>query len=545
MGVFSKLLIKYAWAQLPRRGLVDSNVLPCGELKGKYKLPEFSPRFKKKGEVVMGWWQINDGYQPTAYSSSYHNEFEAIKARVLKQTPQIDKLCMQQFVAFVKKEFNHLFPNWHRAKPDKFSEYLRHSNASSSVKQQLLRARRMLDAQGVFTERVCSHLAYKWTTRKSFVKIENNLYSSPVEQFRSGVTLDGRVLDSIQLKDKAPRLIQGGEPEYVAILGPFFASLQRQVKKIWDSRSPLFFVSGASAKQVSEYILDFEGKLLEDDISSFDSSLHELLCELEIWMSKKFGASPLILQLMEFNAQTHGQTSHGIKYKVKGTRKSGDPFTSLYNSILNGLMHMFIYCKVRGCTLQQARSQVRMLLCGDDNLMRHLGPEINFKQEMLGLGFKSDAIYRDSIYDSEFCSNVFYDTELGPCLGPKLGRVLNKFAHFISPPKQFHPHSLMRGLALGFLGASSYVPVLRELCEYIGDKFKNHVAVYPKDLEHRLKFDGVGYMKYNYLLSHRYGLNAEQIDQMITDVKNKNISKIIMRLFDRDCDARKQIYIWN
>jgi len=41
----------------------------------------------------------------------------------------------------------------------------------------------------------------------------------------------------------------------------------------------------------------------------------------------------------QFSTKGYGQ--QGLKYVVEGTRKSGDPNTSLGNTIINGLTHLF------------------------------------------------------------------------------------------------------------------------------------------------------------------------------------------------------------
>jgi hypothetical protein len=110
---------------------------------------------------------------------------------------------------------------------------------------------------------------YKWTTRSSFVKVENNLYQSP-----AGITI------------KAPRMIQGAQPEYIVLVGPWIASLQILMKRRWGLKNFLCFTSGLSASSLAQYVLRKGWKMLEDDLGKFDTSIREEWCHYELWLCK-------------------------------------------------------------------------------------------------------------------------------------------------------------------------------------------------------------------------------------------------------------------
>lgn len=74
---------------------------------------------------------------------------------------------------------------------------------------------------------------------------------------------------------------------------------------------------------------------------------------------------------------TKGYTPFGDVYEREGMRKSGDPNTSVGNTIINGLAHMYCfhkyYCKKMNLNILNVENdpmvmEISLLLLGDDNL---------------------------------------------------------------------------------------------------------------------------------------------------------------------------------
>jgi len=341
------------------------------------------------------------GYTPFTYASNFQNEAAALALRALKVTPLVDAVEMGSFIKWVKQDgLKQLLPTFRKHWPASFSAYLKNSNASPAVKAALQRARTELDSKGI-TEwsKLDRTQLYKWTLRKAFIKMENNLYCTPLGN-----------------SWKPPRLIQGGQPKFVALVGPTFMTIQAELKRCLSISSSVVFTSGVSSVDAANHVNMPGWKIFENDVSSWDASICEELAKLECWMAKWMGAGQAVTDLMEANVRTHGFTTHGCKYKILGTRKSGDPFTSCFNSVLNALLHL--YCFVKGEVLKHPEGSkervtldgyakrvlrlIRMLVQGDDNLMAYhftLRPQFNL---LLKLGFKADNIHRPSIMDAEF-----------------------------------------------------------------------------------------------------------------------------------------------
>jgi hypothetical protein len=419
------------------------------EDKCQIKKPISDPDAVKGVQAEFGF---NSGqYRPVAFGPTLQNEEQSIYARVLAKTIEPDSTLLE-CIAWCKANHKKLFPRIKKIVSDSFDVYLANSNASPSVKRILQKTYETMVAEGYDEDSdLTAELLHRWTTRASFVKVENNLYQSPAG-----------------MKEKAPRLIQGAQPEFIVIVGPWISALQRVIKRRWGKKNNLVFTSGVSARDAAAVVNVPEWQKLEDDLGKFDCSISRPWCEYEVWLCRAFGAPRAVLDLMLANIKTHGSTLHGLMYKVDGTRKSGDPYTSLMNSIINGLSHLYLYCNWTGRSVVEAQATIRMLLQGDDNCLVHKEQcQFPWKTGMAGLGFDSEAIYRATFDEIEFCSNRMYFTDAGWTFGPKPGKVLAKLGYIINPPIGVKKESLMRGVALGLQKQCSFIPPLRAVVDHI------------------------------------------------------------------------------
>jgi hypothetical protein len=268
-------------------------------------------------------------------------------------------------------------------------------------------------------------------------------------------------------------------------------------------------------------------------------------------LCRKSGAPRAVLDLMTANIQTHGSTHHGWRYKCEGTRKSGDPYTSVMNSIINGLSHLYLYCKWTGRTVQQAQKHIFMLLQGDDNLLVHSDNiQFRWRDGMANLGFDSEAIYRNSFDTAEFCSNRLYQLHEGYIFGPKPGKVLAKFGYIINPPLGVTRESMMRGVALGLQKLCNHIPPIKLIIDRVLDLTKGSEAYYQRGYqEHVMKatkiYDTTPMIKSHLFNQYHYSADIhcsleKTIGKMnLGDVYNNHNSFL---LFDRDTSGPQLIY---
>jgi hypothetical protein len=428
----------------------DGAKLVLDERRLRPNLVAKSPMEIRGKHVEMGF--DTNLYRPTCFASNQFNEKQALVTRALCATQEAT--AIEDCVDWAKREHRDLFPKMHKIQSVPFDEYIRRSNASPSVKRILRKTHERLLSEGVseFSALTRAQL-YMYTKRTSFVKVENDLYSSPL----------GR-------KQKAPRLIQGATPEFICLVGPWIMALQDLMKRRWSTKNFMCFTSGVTAKKAAEFIDSVAGLWLEDDLAKFDATIRRAWCEYEVWLCRQFGAPRAVVELMDANISTHGVTHHGWKYKCDGTRKSGDPYTSVMNSVINGVAHAYLYCLWTGKTVSYCRNSMtfRMLVQGDDNAMRH--PEFQkfpWEEGMATLGFESEAVYRSRREDVEFCSNRLYETKGGLTFGPKPGRVLAKLGYIINPPQGVSRESMMRGIALGLKNTSYFLPPIRTVIDRV------------------------------------------------------------------------------
>jgi hypothetical protein len=419
------------------------------KLGSKIQIRRLAVRPEQCKYIVHKYGSASLLYRPVVFAPNQHNELAAVQARVLKATPIPDAPTMRQFLDWVRVHKKQLFRRsyGYKIKPLDFEDYLRGSGASASVKNILRSTRAVLDRR--FGNRledsdIGINDSYHYTKRKSFVKVECNLYRSPRGK-----------------KDKAPRLIQGATPEFVSTLGPWFAALQRKIKRDWNANNFITYTSGISNLKLGTKLVNFHGMLAEDDVSAWDSSVSKQLCDFELEMARDWFLAPkAVCELMKSNISTHGVTQTGIKYRVPGTRKSGDPYTSLFNSVLNGLMHVWMIATHNGWSFETCEQRIVMYVQGDDNAMSVRGEYPDVQARMLALGFDAKFIRRDHYTQLEFCSMRIQGVAEGYTFGPKIGRILSKIGYYINPPLGISRQSLIKGTMLGLVNSCHHIPAL-------------------------------------------------------------------------------------
>jgi len=467
-----------------------------------------------------------DGYEPVAYAPNASNELNAVMNRVVVGTPEVDVHYMRGFIRFVKNNVHVFFPGiaGTRIEPYSFTSWIESSNASAAAKRRITQAYASFVASGhSIYQRVSKRLAKKWTKRKGFVKVENNLYRSP-----AGIS------------SKAPRLIQAATDEYLFVVGPWVAAFQSRLKEVWNPGFPICFTSGVAAHRCANMIMRHSGQIFEDDVSSYDSSISFELAQLELWLFTYFGAPKLAAQLKHENIYTNGITFSGIQYRVPGTRKSGDPDTSLMNSILNALLHLYVIRTEYNLSIRRLMRITRMLVQGDDNLSSLcVSNRLDLAPAMLRLGFKCEALWRDHWHDAEFCSCRIVPTSHGYTFVPKPMRLLMKFGQIINPPLNVAPLSVLRGIALGLEGFACYSRILGTLVERVLYLTEGHDVFNSKIEDWKMVSRGGGQPipETHAAELETYGISENTMSRVLECIGSMGISEKLPReLFAPLCD---------
>jgi len=395
----------------------------------------------------------DEANRPTWYASNQTNELESIRRRVTKQTPIANPNEAKKFAAWVKRNIRKILPKTFRNKPKPvaFATYLKRSNAAPGVKKIIAKARAKLEAEGIDEHtRLSKQQCRAWTVRGGFVKVEHNVHRN-----------------NHDIKVKVCRTIQSAQPEFIALVGPAIMALQDKIKRDLNRNNFACFTSGVSAADVAKVLTSIHGNIVENDVTAWDASYSEFLCVLEVQICQMLGLPKATIQLMRANINTRGVTTHGVRYKRRGMRKSGDPYTSLLNSLMNILLHCYIIHTQTKWSVAKMRRCVRLVVQGDDAVCVIAHTRFDFKTKLLALGFEGIAIWRNSYDRVEFCSMRLYPVHGGWCFGPKVGKVLAKAGFFLDPPMDVHPRTLVRGTALGLLPCASFIEPLRIYLERV------------------------------------------------------------------------------
>jgi len=223
-----------------------------------------------------------------------------------------------------------------------------------------------------------------------------------------------------------PRAISAVDDRLNLILGPWVVALNDQVKVLWDRLSRVTYASGSNATEIGLWLAELPagGHLYNSDISTMDASVGEHACKFEHAVYQAVGFSQQALDVLRCQLETRGVSQHGIRYSIPYTRKSGDPNTTLGNSILNAFAHVVVW--------ELLGLQCRLLVMGDDAVLwssEHIDVR-RYTNTYRDSGFELELTHNSEI-DVEFCSSHFVPVERGFILTPKLGRFLAKLPYRI------------------------------------------------------------------------------------------------------------------
>jgi hypothetical protein len=354
-----------------------------------------------------------DEYSPIHFARNSANEYAAIRNRVTCPLAFSRPGAYRQLWREVKKNISLLGLKF-KVRPKSFNQWLLDLNSTPAVKAKYARVYAELVAKGITSDtKLTRQQLSKWVTRDCFIKVENLLYRTPAG-----------------LLEKAPRMICGGTPEFMVLVGPFISAVCDRLKRVWNSQHFLTWSSGMTGEKIGKWMDDSPYKKWEeDDVSKFDTSVDEEGCKFEANLYEYWGAPLATRQLIRANIRCSYTTQGGIRYKRVGTRKSGDPYTSLGNTLINILMHFATYCRQHKISWKQGAKEVRILACGDD-IVINAKRRTRWEDIKAEYGFKVVPVARKDKYDVTFCSAHFTPGQGGTVLLPNLARVVLKFGVF-------------------------------------------------------------------------------------------------------------------
>jgi hypothetical protein len=231
---------------------------------------------------------------------------------------------------------------------------------------------------------------------------------------------------------------------------------------MWGPESKILYCSGTTPIQVGGFAHRLElnsSKIIEGDVSNWDGSINNYLLSIEKYflLRKVRGMPDEISMLIKHWDQCMGRSKKGgVLAELDYGRRSGDLWTSSFNSLLNVLLTMYVY-------RLQWSSDFMMLVLGDDNLIGlNKDIEVEYVQSVYQrLGMKMEVIERARLSESTFCSGRFWKVNNTHVWGNLPFRTLAKFGiNHNNHPEKLFPR-LLYGGAKGLLASGGHVPILQ------------------------------------------------------------------------------------
>lgn len=262
------------------------------------------------------------------------------------------------------------------------------------------------------------------------------------------------------MHEKAPRAIQHRTPEYTLTIGRYLHVFEKNLYQYPDGPSQTPFIAkGQNPQQRAATLLakisSFQRPLFIClDHSKFDSSIAKVHLKLEHALYNRHFKSNLLRQALRLQLNNIGYSKGGIKYKVSGTRMSGDYNTGLGNSLINYLcLRSFLLTKgVEG----------EIFLDGDDSIViieKADLPKLDFTH-FARWGFKTKWGVTENVAEVEFCQS-----RLIPSVPTMARNPFRALAHLAVSVKGHAPVTwpkIMAGRAICEMVGSRGSPILHE-----------------------------------------------------------------------------------
>jgi hypothetical protein len=324
-------------------------------------------------------------------------------------------------------------------------------------------------------------------------------------------------------KEVKPRVIISCSPRIKVALGPTIVSFTEQLREVWHKDAAIYFECGSSQDDVAYWFNKNLARFGEECLYMTDFTLMDRTQSSESMailrrMLQVRGARGLALQCLRRQEKPQRVYSRdGERVACPAFLRSGVPNTTLYNSMMNALLHYYHFSH-RGKPLQDFVMMVR----GDDNLI-FAKPEVveGIVETAASLGFKLKLTKARTVDRARFCSNAFYPTsDRGYVPAPTIGKCLTKLCYTTSTIRKGGERAHMRGVALGLLALTNHVPLLHD---YITRVLELTAGAHGKEFQRAL---AAARMKYlpgtkhdpaahgDEYVAHMYGVTVDAVSQV-------------------------------
>lgn len=354
------------------------------------------------------------GYEPIVFAPNQDNVLAALRKRSGAQSAPGDQDAFANWVSkhwetVIGKCFDLSIPTDPVEQDEIVADWLKHCHSSPAVKKKVERAWAALRADGrdMHTP-LPSDLVFEWTKREASVKVETLLKDD----------------------SSSPRQIMAASPEFVALVAPFIKRLTGAIRRKLKSR-PLVYAPGMTESDVSALVTERSySHAGSGDFNAFDSNQRSVLGAAEVKLCRRYGIPVAPRQLLQSNVrEVHGHSRQNVKFKMPYCRLSGDPHTTLFNTVWNLFAYMYVMCKKRQCSPLDLDALI--IGGGDDTVVLYNGERVDFEAELASIGLPATFKHARELAQLEFLSCRLTRTSAGWRFIPKVGRLFIKFGHSV------------------------------------------------------------------------------------------------------------------
>jgi len=251
-----------------------------------------------------------------------------------------------------------------------------------------------------------------------------------------------------------PRMIQARKAPLQLLVGPYFYAIYKWFARTFRYGKHVYSVNlNARELGVRAFASFGKGTVFEWDASNWDGSVTNTMLRIEKYLLENIVpyVPPYLGNLLKYWTDTKGK-SKGVSYKCNWGRRSGDLWTSTFNTLLNILVTDFVWADLL----------VEGTYNGDDNWVV-VEKQANYEENIVTyqeLGLKMVGVRRECWRDLIFCSGKFYMTkDHGPKWGLLPFRQLSKFGINFGRHSRRKFKGLLYGNAMSMLPIAGHIPI--------------------------------------------------------------------------------------
>jgi hypothetical protein len=406
-------------------------------------------------------------HEPTIFAKNQDNTVAALLKRSACLPPPFDKADRDAYITWTLKNWRHMVgPTFKIESPSTPEEFLQSvdawadgSNSSTdAIARYKAAARELVDLGITCTSQLSPAQLHEFTKRDLSVKLETVLKD----------------------EDKSPRQILAASPHFVVLTAPFIKGLTGVVRKAWRVGSKLVYAPGLASKAIADdmtrRVWRHKAKV---DFKGYDSCQDDSNADMEISVCKLYHAPRATTDLMRANKKTHGTSREGVRFKTPYKRNSGDPWTTLFNTVLNATLMAYCICVTHRVSFKDM--QALIFAGGDDGAIFYDGDYVDFTGLLSALGYPVEMKHVADLEDIEFLSCRLTETATGWNLVPMAGKTIAKLGYSVRANNDKKAKMIARGAAKSMYAASNGCPPLRMYLDHVLRVTDGVEALRPRD----------------------------------------------------------------